>query len=369
MLKTYKYRLYPNKEQQHQFAQHFGHCRYVYNWGLDEKKKHYEETGKYLSKFDLIKKLTLIKKEEKPWLNEVNCQSLQSSIINLDKAFNNFFKKTTKFPKFKSKRDTKQSYQCPQKVLIDQENGLLNLPKIKNIKMICSRTFEGKIKTCTISKTPRGHYYISVLVEDGKALPELRKIEECSTLGIDVGISSFLITSNGYKAENMRFLKRSLQKLKQRQRQLSRCKKGSKKRSIRRLIVARVYDKITKQREFYHHQIANKIVNDNQVNTIAFEDLNIKGMMKNRKLAKHIGDVSWASFVNKVQYKALWKGKNVIFCPRFAPSSKMCTCGYKNNDLTLTQRYWKCPKCTITHDRDFLAANNIKKFAISGAVG
>ena len=369
MLKAFKYRIYPNKEQRTKIEMHFGHTRHIYNWGLAEKKKHYEEHGNNLSKYELQKQIVLSKKGEKPWLKDVCAQSILCSLFNLEKAFTNFFRKRTGFPKFKSKRDTRQSYQCPQQVSIDQENGRLNLPKIKNIKMICCRNFEGKIKTCTISKTPKGHYYISVLVEDGKALPELAKIEEKSTFGIDVGISSFIITSNGYKAENMRFLKRSLQKLKQRQRQLSRCKKGSKKRTIRKFIVARVHDKITKQREFYHHQVANKIVNDNQINTIAFEDLNIQGMIKNRKLAKHIADVSWARFVSIVQYKALWKGKNVIFCSRFAPSSKTCSCGHVNTDLKLLDRVWECTNCHVIHDRDVLAANNIKNFAISGAVG
>ena len=189
MLKAYKYRIYPNKEQRTKIEKHFGHTRHVYNWGLEEKKRHYEEHKKNISRFELGKKIVLSKKDEKPWLNEVNSQSLLSALLHLDKAFTNFFRKRTGFPRFKSKRDTRQSYQCPQRVSIDQEKGRLNLPKIKNIKMICSQNFEGKIKTCTISKTPRAHYYISVLVEDGKDLPRPCKIEEETTIGIDVGIS------------------------------------------------------------------------------------------------------------------------------------------------------------------------------------
>ena len=173
-----------------------------------------------------------------------------------------------------------------------------------------------------------------------------------------------MVLSDGRKEGNLRFLGKSLRNLRKRNRQLARCKKGSSNRTKKKLNVAKVHDQITKQRRFFHHNIANKIVNDIQVDTIAFENLNIKGMMKNKKLARHIADVSWASFVNIVQYKAAWAGKNIIFCSRFAPSSKVCSCGEINSKLKLSERLWQCNACLVSHDRDILAANNIKAFAL-----
>lgn len=365
MLKAYKYRLYPNELQKELFSKHFGHVRHVYNWALAEKKSYFEQCGKSLSRFELQKKLVESKKTDKIWLTEVNSQSLQAALLHLDLAFRSFFKKRTGFPKFKSKKDNRHSFQCPQHVVVEQDKGVINLPKIKGVKAKIHRSFEGQIKTCTIQKTPAGHFYISILVEDSKMLPNPQKIQPISTIGIDVGLSHFLTSSSGYKENNSRFLGRALQALKKRQRQLARSKKASKNRLKRKLRVAKVHDKITRQRQFFQHQACNKLVNDNQVATIAFEDLNVKGMMRNKKLARHIADVSWAAFVNIVKYKAAWRGKNVIFCSTFAPSSKTCSCGCINNSLKLSQRTWQCAACLAVHDRDVLAANNIKAFALN----
>lgn len=364
MNKAYKYRLYPNKEQEVLFAKHFGHARHVYNWALATKKAHFEEHGKSLSRFELQKQMVVSKKTTKVWLAEVNSQTLLAALANLDVAFRNFFRKNAGYPRFKSKKDSCQSFQCPQHVFVDREKGIITLPKIRGIKAKIHRSFEGNIKTCTISKTAAGHYYIAILVEDGKSIPEAANIDPSSTIGIDVGLTNFLVLSDGRKEGNLRFLGKSLRNLRKRNRQLARCKKGSSNRTKKKLNVAKVHDQITKQRRFFHHNIANKIVNDIQVDTIAFENLNIKGMMKNKKLARHIADVSWASFVNIVQYKAAWAGKNIIFCSRFAPSSKACSCGEINSKLKLSERQWQCNACLVSHDRDILAANNIKAFAL-----
>jgi putative transposase len=331
---------------------------------LATKKAHFEEHGKSLSRFELQKQMVVSKKTTKVWLAEVNSQTLLAALANLDVAFRNFFRKNAGYPRFKSKKDSGQSFQCPQHVFVDREKGIITLPKIRGIKAKIHRSFEGNIKTCTISKTAAGHYYIAILVEDGKSIPEAANIDPSSTIGIDVGLTNFLVLSDGRKEGNLRFLGKSLRNLRKRNRQLARCKKGSSNRTKKKLNVAKVHDQITKQRRFFHHNIANKIVNDIQVDTIAFENLNIKGMMKNKKLARHIADVSWASFVNIVQYKATWAGKNIIFCSRFAPSSKSCSCGEINSKLKLSERLWQCNACLVSHDRDILAANNIKAFAL-----
>lgn len=370
MLKAYRYRLYPNKEQLEKLKKHFDGARHVYNWALEQKKDYYDKHGKTLFRKDLQEKLVVSKKNDKKWLNEVNSQSLLSSLMNLDKAFSSFFRKKTGFPRFKSKKNPKQSFQCPQHVTIDQKQGRLSIPKIKGIKIKVHRPFIGKIKTCTITKTPKNHYYISVLVEDDHPLPSPSSIQKEKSIGVDLGLSSFVITDKGTKYENKKFLEKTLKRLKKRQRQLSRCKKGSANRNKKRVVLCKVHDKVAKQREWYHHHISNALIHDNQVNTIAFEDLHVKGMIKNRKLARHIADVGWSSFVSIVRYKAAWIGKNVIFCSRFDPSSKTChNCGDINKNLKLSDRKWTCVSCDHHHDRDINAAQNIKKFAIADAVG
>ena len=207
------------------------------------------------------------------------------------------------------------------------------------------------------------------MIDDAKALPDTAEISEKGTIGVDVGIKDFVITSQGFKKENNKYLFHSLKKLKQAQRQLSRKKKGSNNRAKQRKKVACIHDKVTQGRNHYHHRVANQLLSDNQVTTIAFEDLHVKGMIKNRKLARNIADVAWSRFVNIVDYKAKWPGKNVIYCNRFAPGSKQCACGHKNTELTLKDRQWTCPECHSEWDRDILAGNNIRKFAIADALG
>ena len=370
MLKAYQYRLYPNAIQEEMLSKHFGVARFVYNWALALNSRYYKIIGKGLSKRKLELQLKKKKCKEKfSWLKEVNSQTIVSSIWHLHSSYQNFFSGRAKYPRFKSKRSNWQSYQCPQHVQIDQNRHKINLPKIKGIKGVIHRSFEGQIKTCTIKRNPRGHYYISVLVEDNTCLPEKLKIDERSTVGIDVGLNNFVITSCGKKKDNHRFLKSSISKLHKAQRQLSRCKKNSNNRSKKRKIVACIHDKVTRQRKHYHHEVANELLGDNQVKTIAFEELHIKGMIKNKKLARSIADVAWSNFISIVKYKAEWTGKNIITCNRFAPSSKSCSCGYINKSMTLKDRVWQCPICLSIHDRDILAANNIKRFAIADMLG
>jgi putative transposase len=370
MLKAYKYRLYPNAKQAAMLGKHFGVARYIYNWALALNNRYYQIYGQGLSRRQLEiqvkKKRKLVKYH---WLKEVNSQSIVCAIWHMHAGLKNFFEGRTQRPRFKSKKSNWQSFQCPQHVSIDQDNRVINLPKIKGIKSKIHRRFEGKIKTCTIKRNPKGHYSISVLVDDAQALPEKAQIKEQNTLGIDVGIQHFAITSQGVKKENPKYLSQSLKKLNQAQRQLSRKKKGSNNRAKQRKSVACIHDQVVQRRNFYHHQVANQLLNDNQVSTLAFEDLNIKGMIRNKKLSRNIADVAWSRFISIVKYKAKWQGKNVIFCNRFAPSSRQCECGYNNNDLTLKDRHWRCPECHAEWDRDILAANNIKKFATSDALG
>ena len=369
MLKAYKYRIYPTKAQAELMAKHFGCARYIYNWALNLKQVHYQETGKSLSKRVLQDLLVASKKLDKPWLTEVNSQSLLASLLNLDNAFGNFFKKIAKFPRFKKKHSSYQSFQCPQHVEVNFEAGLLNLPKIKNIPTKFHRTFAGKIKTVTIKRAPSGKYFASILVEDLEAIPMPALIEQDKTLGLDMGIRHFLIDSEGNKIENPKYLLNALKKLRAQQRKLSRMKKDSHNRAKQKLKVAILHEKVAHKRYDFVHQISAKLADKNQATSFAIEDLHIKGMVKNRKLARAISDCGWRMFLNALSYKCDWNGKNFIKIGRFAASSKTCSaCGVKQEKLPLSIREWAC-SCGAQHDRDINAAIMIKQFSLAQPPG
>lgn len=368
--KSFKYELFPTQEQKMLLEQHFGACRYVYNWGLEQKIKAYESNQK-ISCFDLIKRLTELKNDEKHlWLQDVYSQSLQMSLRNLDNAFTTFFKSQNKFPKFKSKHNSRKSYQCPQKVKMDFENNLIQIPMVKKVKAAIHRKFEGIIRTCTISKTPTNRFFISMLVEIDKNLPDKPEISKETSIGIDLGIKDYAITSNSQKFENPKYLRQSEQRLKVLQRKVSRSKKGTKHREKLKQLLAKQYEKVTNQRKDFLHKLTYKLTHENQVNTICIEDLNVKGMLKNHCLAKSISDASWSKFVEFLNYKCEWYGKNLITIGRFESSSKICSnCGNYYKELKLSERAWICSECNEEHDRDVNAAKNIRNFGLIPKLG
>ncbi len=362
MIKSYKYQLDLNKTQKEFFSKSFGCCRWVYNWALNKKNEHYQNHKDNLSAIDLIRELTIIKnKEETKWLKEVDSQSLQQSIRNMESAFTNFFREKKGFPKFKSKHN-RQSCKFTQAILIDFEKQKIRLPKIGWIKVYIDRKFEGKIGTVTVSKNTLGKYFVSILIDDKKELPTLKPIKEKTTIGIDVGIKSFATLSTGETINNPKYLEHTSKRLSVLQKRLSKKQKGSRRREKSKLRVAKCHYKISNQRKDFLHKLSSKIVAENQ--SIIIENLNIEGMLKNSRLAKSIASVSWSEFFRQLQYKSEWRGKNLITIGRFEPSSKMCSCGEINHNLTLKDREWTCEKCGVKHDRDILAANNIKKFGL-----
>jgi putative transposase len=363
VFRSYKYRLYPTTEQKTAFAKHFGCARFVYNWALAKKIEAYQKERKTLSRFALQRELPSIKKSpEYCWLAEVNSQSLQASLENLDKAFRMFFRDRKGFPKFKKKR-IRQSFQVPQNARVNFESGTLTLPKIGPVKAVFHRTFEGTIKTVTVSRATTGNYFASILVETSVSSPPKPSMREETAIGIDLGVKHFATLSTGEKVGNPKYLKRSLKRLKRLQRRVSRKCKGSKNREKARLRLAKFHERITNQRLDFLHKLTYRLTHENQVDTICLENLNVAGMMQNHPLAQAISDVSWAKFVGLLTYKADWYGKNIVFIGRFEPSSRLCTCGYVNQVLTLREREWTCPNCGTVHDRDMLAANNIRRFA------
>lgn len=361
MLKAFKYELNPTVAQRTILAKHFGCTRFVYNWGLNEKSKAYKETGKNISCFDLIKRVTQMKKEqETEWLSEVHSQPLQMALRNLDNAFTNFFKKRASFPNFKSK-NRHQSFQYPQGVKV-KENKIF-LPKIGWVHFFKSREILGKIKTVTVSITPTGRHFVSILCDTGLTKPDKKEKKKDTTVGVDLGIKVFAYTSNGKVFENQRHLVKSLKKLRVEQRSLARKKKGSKRREIQRLKVAKLHEKVCNQRKDLNHKVSTELVLN--FDTVCLEDLNVSGMIKNRKLAKHIQDAGWRQFRTFVEYKCDWYGKNFVAIGRFEPSSKMCNhCGHINKELKLSDRNWTCSNCQRTVERDFNAALNIKDFGL-----
>lgn len=364
MYKGYEYRIYPNKTQQKLLAKTFGCCRYVYNHFLKRRIEYHEQTGKYVNSFVLSKELTVLK-NELLWLKEVDCQSLQQQLRQQDNAFERFFKAKKGFPKFKSKHTHRYSYRTILGVSLDVEKHKIKLPKVGKVNLRLDRIPKGQIKSATIKQVPSGKYFVSLTVlEEDKFLPK-EQIQPETTIGIDLGLKNFAILSDGRKIKNPKYLKQNLKKLQILQKRLSRKEKGSSNRNKARIKVARQHERVTNLRKDFLHKLTYQLTHENQVGTICIEDLAVSNMIKNHKLARSISDVSWSNFRTLLEYKCELYGKNLLVIGRFEPSSKMCSCGYINKDLTLADREWICPKCHTKHDRDILAANNIKKFALS----
>jgi len=367
---TYKLRLYPTKDQEVLLSKHFGCIRYVYNLFLDKRTTFYlNAKEKQLAKKTLnycacSKELTAIKSQpETEWLNECNAQSLQHSLKHLDSAFNRFFKKLAKYPRLKSKRN-KQSFRVPQFVSI--ENKRIYFPKFKEgIKIDLHREIEGEINYATITRNVAGQYYACIgVTRNIESLPIVNK----DPIGIDLGIMSLVVCSDGTRFKNIRPLKQLEKLVRIRQKEVSRSKKKSIGRIKARLRLGKLQVKIANIRHNHLHQISHKLVSENQ--TLILEDLSVKNMMADHRYAKSIGDCSWSELVRQICYKSVWYGRKVIKIDRYFPSSKTCSsCGYINGGLTIDQREWDCPRCNSHHDRDFNASLNILRQGCNLTVG
>ena len=368
MLRAVKIRLYPNKTQTEQFNKLLGCYRFVYNQCLARKINSYKETGtsENLSTLGKFVHHELLKDDNFIWLREQNTKVLKQAVNDMLSAYKNFFERHTGYPKFKSKHDNKQS--CRFEIgAISKRNDYttyyLSLANIRNVKFRCNKKtaeylqkYKQNIKQATLSKLPCGEYYLSILVDGSLTHKGLKDTDK--SVGIDLGIKDFVITSDGEVFENLHFKKCQSNKIKKLQRQLSRKEKGSNNRNKARIKLAKEYKKINDRKQYYLHQVTNALINENQV--ICMEDLNVKGMMRNHKLAESISEMNFGEFRRMLEYKAKWYGRTVVYVDRFYPSSKTCNhCGYIKKDLKLSDRQWVCPVCGETIERDYNAALNI----------
>ena len=349
--RAYKYRIYPNREQRNFFARTFGCVRLFYNMSLDDMIKIYKEKKEY-------KDITPASyKEQFQFLKEVDSLALSNAQLNRNKAFKAFFRKQNKFPKYKTKRN-KQSYSTNNQngtVYLSEDYKYISLPKIKNVRIKMHRKFKGVIKTVTVSKECDNTYYVSILVEENIET----KSKTNKSVGIDLGIKSYIVDSDSNKINNPKYLSKSLVRLEVEQRKLSHMKKDSKNRDKQRIKVARLHHHIRNQRNDFLHKLSSKYINENQV--ISLEDLDIKQMEQDSTLSFFVADASWSKFVSMLEYKGKWYGRDIIKVPTYYPSSQLCSsCGYQNKEIKdLSIREWVCPKCGATHSRDHNASINI----------
>ena len=368
MLRATKIKLYPTSRQATQINKLLGCCRVVYNKALDRKIKQYKEhnisenrtTISHWFHHELLTNPNFV------YLKEQNTKVLKQAIMDMLTAYNRFFKQHTGYPKFKSKHDNKQSCRFERAAISKRNDYIsykLSLANIKNIKFICSKKYaeylqkhKANIKQATLSKLPCGEYYLSILVDGDLTHKSVQDTNKC--IGIDLGVKDFVITSEGKVFNNLHFKKNEVGKLKRLQRQLSRKVKGSNNRDKARVKLAKANKKINDKKQYYLHAVSNVLINENQV--ICMEDLNVKGMLRNHRLAESIAEMNFGEFRRMLEYKARWYNRKIVFVDRYYPSSKTCShCGYKYKDLTLSVREWTCPECGTRHDRDINAAVNI----------
>lgn len=368
MLRAVQIRLYPNATQATQINRLLGCYRVVYNQCLARKIKSYEENKVSENRNTLSHFIhhELLKDDNFVWLKEQNTKVLKQALIDMLNAYKNFFERHTGYPKFKSKKDKKQSCRFELGAISKKNiytDYKLSLANIKNVKFRCSKKYaeylqkhKANIRQATLTKLPSGEYYLSILVEGDLT----HKVKESHhIIGIDLGIKDFVVTSYGEVFENLHFNKSESKKLIRLQKQLSRKQNGSSNRNKARIKLAKAYKRITDKKQYYLHQVSNYLIDENQV--ICMEDLNVSGMLKNHKLAGSIQEMSFYEFKRMLEYKANWYGRKLVFVDRFYPSSKTCNhCGYVNKKLKLSDRQWVCPDCGEIIERDYNAALNIR---------
>jgi len=355
--KVYRFKIDPRAKQEAALARYAGARRFVFNWALQRRKETYEQTGKSVSWPELSVELTGLKNIPGfEWLKEIDSQLLQQAIADCKKAFDNFFNKRAGFPKFKKKHDAHQSFRIPQRVKL--EDGRIYIPKIGRVAIRQSQAVDLSLKSATFKREATGKWYVSLVVEFGLPNQPMLAVETETAVGIDVGFDRFATDSDGGVIENPRFFRKAERKIKRASRRLSRCKKGGANRAKARRELAREYEKVANKRADFAHKYSTSVVKEK--NTIACETLSLKGMSRT-KLAKSVQDAAHREIIRQIEYKARWRNRNFVMIGRWYPSSQLCSsCGYRHQELSLSDRIWKCPACEAWHDRDHNAAKNIR---------
>jgi len=372
-VKAIKVKIYPRKHQKELIEKHFGCCRFTYNYGLERKIKTYTETKKSLSVYAIQKEIPKLY-EAKPWLKEINSQSLQQTLADLDSAFSRFFKKNNSFPKFKSRKNPKQSFRVPQHFEISKDHKSIKIPKLKWIKFRDKFNISKKseFRNVTISRDGN-EYFASICYDDKKKLPALKPIQENKTVGIDLGTRHLAIFSNGTKIENPKHFKKYEDKLAMEQQKLSKKEsRETKSYQKQKEKVQKVHKKIKNTRKDFLHKLTTSLVENQDWTNYAMEDLAVKQLEQDNStsMSRAIGDAGWRILRTMMEYKCKDRGKNLLIIGRFEPSSKTCSvCGNVYQELERDEKEWTCPQCNSEHDRDINAAKNIKNFALIKSLG
>lgn len=372
-MKAIKVKIYPRKWQKELLEKHFGCCRFAYNYGLERKIKTYTETKKSISGFQIQKEIPLMY-EEKPWLKEINSQSLQQTLGDLESAFSHFFKKNNEFPKFKSRKNPKQSFRVPQHFEVSKDHKSIKLPKLKwiSFKDKFNVPKNAEFRNITISRE-RNEYFAAICYDDKKAIPALNPIQENKTLGIDLGVRTLATLSNGTKIENPKHFKKYEDKLALEQQKFSKKEnRETKSYQKQKEKVQKVYKKIRNTRKDFLHKLTTNLTKNQSWTSYAMEDLSVEQAIQDNytPMSKLIGDVGWRTFRTFMEYKCKDNGKNFLVIGRFEPSSKTCSvCGNIYQELGRNEKEWTCKKCSTFHDRDINAAKNIKNFGLIKSLG
>ena len=370
MQKAYRYRLYPTDEQRQMMSRIIGCCRFTYNRLLEYSSKSYKRRGESFTAFDLNNFIAHTLKPAYPWLSDAPAQTLQCVSADLSSAFRAFFRGDSRYPRYKSKHRSKRSFRIPQKGKVDEGKGCIYVQGVGWVDAVIHRKPAGRLRNITVTVNPSGTVYASCLFDDGleelaQELPENPKV-----LGVDLNLDRLAVCSDGASYDNPRALKQHERRLKHLQRMLSKKKKGSKNWKRLKREIAKLHERIADIRKDAMHKMTRSIVCDSQADAIAIEDLNVSGMIKNDKLAKHIHDASFYEIRRQIEYKCLWYGKTLIVADRFYASSRICSaCGWHNDGLTLGDREWECPACHTRHDRDRNASLNLESFGLRALAG
>lgn len=371
--RTYRYRCYPTEAQKRQLAQTFGCARYVYNWALEMRTDAYHEDGELAGYYETKRRLTKLKKQDDhSWLYDVSSVVLQESVRNLERAFTNFFEGRAQYPTFKRKHGRQVAHYLKNAFTLsgDESEGFPKRPTVKLAKQSeplevrYSRDLGGEVKKLCVTKDSADRYHICfTCVEVAETLPETD-----SAVGVDLGLTDVLVTSDGFKSGNPKHYHSDLHRLRKAQRRLSRKQKGSENWKKQKRRVARIHAEIADKRQDFIHKLTTKLVRENQ--TVVVETLAVKNMQKNHSLASHIADSAWGEIIRQLEYKCTWYGRELVKVDRWFPSTKRCSdCGHIGESKPLDARQWTCKECGSVHDRDVNAASNLKQVGTAGLAG